>query len=92
VRAIRPGGEAVWIGLHEDESPFHSYDLILSERRLTGSYGATEADLKRAISLLAAKDVNTQGWLDLFPLEEGEAAFRAALRQELRGAKAVLCP
>jgi L-iditol 2-dehydrogenase len=92
VLAVRPGGEAVWIGLHEDEAPFSSYDLILSERRLTGSYGATEADLRRAIDLLAAGKINTRGWLETFPLEEGERAFRAALSQELAGAKAVLCP
>jgi L-iditol 2-dehydrogenase len=92
VRAARPGGEIVWIGLHEDESPLSSYDLILSERRLTGSYGATEADLRRAIGLLAAGRIRTQGWVETFPLGEGDQVFRAALRQELPGVKAMLCP
>jgi 2-desacetyl-2-hydroxyethyl bacteriochlorophyllide A dehydrogenase len=92
VRSVRPGGEAVWIGLHEDESPFHSYDLILSERRLTGSYGATEADLRRAIDWLLAGKIRTEGWLELFELERGAAAFRAALGQKLAGAKAMICP
>jgi L-iditol 2-dehydrogenase len=92
VRAIRPGGEAVWIGLHEDETPFSSYDLILAERRLTGSYGATEADLKRGIELFAAGRIRTEGWVESYPLEEGARVFRAALAQELPGVKAMLCP
>lgn len=92
VRAARPGGEVVWIGLHQDESPFSSFDLILAERRLCGSYGATEADLRRAIELLAAGRVRTDGWVVTFPLARGVEVFRAALKQELPGAKAVLCP
>jgi L-iditol 2-dehydrogenase len=92
VQAARPGGEVVWIGLHEDDSPFSSYDLILTERHLHGSYGATEADLRRAIALFGEGRIRTEPWVETFPLREGAEVFRAALRQELPGAKAVLCP
>jgi 2-desacetyl-2-hydroxyethyl bacteriochlorophyllide A dehydrogenase len=92
VRAARPGGEVIWIGLHEDESPFNSFDLILAERRVSGSYGATAADLQRAIELFAAGSVRTEPWVETFPLADGAAVFRGALRQELPGVKAVLLP
>jgi 2-desacetyl-2-hydroxyethyl bacteriochlorophyllide A dehydrogenase len=92
VRAARPGGEIIWIGLHEDETPFNSFDLILAERQLSGSYGATADDLRRAIELFASGAIRTEPWVETFPLAEGAAVFRAALRQELPGVKAVLVP
>ncbi len=88
----RPGGEIVWIGLHGDEVTLSSFDLILPERRLTGSYGATDADIRTAIQWLSEGRVSTDGWVETVPLSRGDAAFFAALRQEGDAVKVVLEP
>jgi D-arabinose 1-dehydrogenase-like Zn-dependent alcohol dehydrogenase len=92
VRALRPGGEAVWIGLHDDETTLNAFDVILPERRVQGSYAATDADIRAAIRLFAEGKIRTDAWVHSFPLAEGARVFRDALEQRLPGAKAVLEP
>src|SRR5205814_348978 len=53
IRSVRPGGDVVWIGLHDDEVTLSSFDVVLAERRVSGSYGATDRDIRAAIDLFA---------------------------------------
>lgn len=92
VVAARPGGEIVWIGLHGDEVTLNSFDLVLSERRVTGSYGARESDIRTAIRWFAEGRVGTDPWVETVPLSRGAEAFFAALRQEGDAVKVVLEP
>jgi threonine dehydrogenase-like Zn-dependent dehydrogenase len=92
IRSVRPGGEAVWIGLHEDETPLCAFDVILPERRVQGSYAATDADIRTSIRLFAEGRIRTEPWVSVFPLAEGPRVFRDALQQRLPGVKAVLEP
>jgi L-iditol 2-dehydrogenase len=92
VTVARPGGDIVWIGLHGDEVTFPSFDLILAERRLSGSYGAGDADIRTAIPWLAEGRVQTEPWVETVPLSQGAEAFFAALRQEGDAVKVVLEP
>jgi L-iditol 2-dehydrogenase len=92
IRAVRPGGEAVWIGLHEDETPLNAFDVILPERRVQGSYAATDADIRASIRLFAEGKIQTEPWVTPFPLAEGDRVFLDALHQRLPGVKAVLEP
>jgi L-iditol 2-dehydrogenase len=90
--AGRPGGDIVWIGLHGDEVTFNSFDLILAERRLSGSYGAADADIRTAIQWFAEGRIQTEPWVETVPLSRGAEAFFAALRQEGDAVKVVLEP
>jgi L-iditol 2-dehydrogenase len=92
VRAVRPGGEAVWIGLHDDETTLNAFEVILPERRVQGSYAATDADIRASIRLFAEDKIRTDPWVNTFPLAEGARVFRDALEQRLPGVKAVLEP
>lgn len=74
VSVIRLGGTAVWIGLHENTSPFNAYDLILAEKRLLGSYACTQAELAEALDLIADGKIDVS-WISTFPLDDGVAAF-----------------
>lgn len=76
---LAPGGTAVWIGLHENESPFNAYDLILAEKRLLGSYACTQAELSLALKWMEDGAVDVSSWTSVFPLAEADRAFETML-------------
>jgi len=76
VAASRPGGEVVWIGLHEDATELSGFDVVLGERRVTGSYAVTPRDLQVAIGLFAHGKIQVTPWVRPFPLAEGARVFR----------------
>jgi L-iditol 2-dehydrogenase len=92
IRAVRPGGDAVWIGLHDDETTLSAFEVILPEKRVQGSYAATDADIRASIRLFAEGKIRTEPWVRAFPLSEGARVFVDALHQRLPGVKAVLEP
>ena len=92
VTAARPGGDIVWIGLHGDEVTLSSFELVLAERRLSGSYGAGEGDIRTAIQWFSEGRIETDPWVEATPLSRGAEAFLAALRQEGSAVKIVLEP
>ena len=79
ITCLRPGGTAIWIGLHENESPFNAYDLILPEKRLLGSYACTQKELAEALDLIASGDLDLS-WISEFPLAQAEMGFQRMLR------------
>ncbi|MBS0664554.1 MAG: zinc-binding dehydrogenase, partial [Verrucomicrobia bacterium] len=92
LEALRPGGSAVWIGLHENSMTLDSYGLTLPERQVLGTYAAKIEELKHALDLMASGQVDAQSWVQRFPLEEGVAAFERMLAAKGTDLKAVLCP
>lgn len=92
LEALRPGGAAVWIGLHENAVTFDSYGLTLPERQVLGTYAAKLEELKHALDLMASGQVDAQSWVQRFPLEEGVTAFQRMLAAQGADLKAVICP
>lgn len=90
IAVVRPGGTAVWIGLHEDESPVSAYGLILPEKRVLGSYACTQAELAEALDWIASGRVDVDSWISRFPLEDSENAFQRMLDPGPDDVKAVL--
>ncbi len=76
VAASRPGGDVVWIGLHEDATELSGFDVVLGERRISGSYAVTPRDLQAAIGLFAHGKIEIAPWARPFPLTEGARVFR----------------
>lgn len=93
VEAVRPGGEVVWIGTHGDLTELSGRDVVLGERRISGSYSTTFADLETAIGLFAHGRIDIEPWTRPFPLEEGARVFRGLLDAPPADyAKAILLP
>ena len=92
IQAARPGGAAVWIGLHENEMTFNSYDLTLPEKTVIGSYAAKIEDLREAVELMRTNKVDVTSWTTLFPIEDSPAAFRRMLAAQGNDIKAVIIP
>jgi threonine dehydrogenase-like Zn-dependent dehydrogenase len=93
VQASRPGGASIWIGLHDNlMDGFASYDLTLHERRVIGSYGATTADMRHALSLMTTSGLDFSSWVDTYTLDSGVEAFNRMLTGAPGDIKAVLTP
>ncbi|MGH7389579.1 MAG: zinc-dependent alcohol dehydrogenase [Candidatus Rokuibacteriota bacterium] len=93
VEMARPGGEVVWIGLHGDATEVSGRDVVLGERRISGSYAVTPRDLETAVGLFAHGRIEVAAWVRPFALDEGPRVFRALLTAPPREyAKAVLLP
>ena len=92
IEAVRPGGDAVWIGLHHDELTLSSFGVVLPEKRVIGSYAAAEKDIRRGIQLFSEGKVPIDSWTQLFPLEEGAEVFLDMVHQRRPIIKAVLQP
>jgi threonine dehydrogenase-like Zn-dependent dehydrogenase len=91
IRAVRPGGRVVLIGLHDEESALPANYLIRQEITLAGSFAYTETDFTQAIDLLARGVVQPSGdWLEERPLSDGPAAFAELVDGKARAAKIIL--
>lgn len=90
--STRPGGAAVWIGLHENTVTLDTYEVTLSERQIYGSYAATMEELQTAIDLLAQGQVDATSWTKTFKLDDGVDAFQRMMEARGDDIKAVLKP
>jgi threonine dehydrogenase-like Zn-dependent dehydrogenase len=76
VSAIRRGGRAVFIGLHEASSSIPGNDVVRSEKQVVGSFSYSDEDFRRAVSLADAGFLEvTSGWLDVRKLDAGHESF-----------------
>lgn len=92
VLAARPGGAAVWIGLHDNPMSLDSYDVTLPEKQVLGSYAATMDDMRKALDLMASGAVDPLPWVQRFPIERGMEAFERMLAPRGDDTKAVILP
>jgi L-iditol 2-dehydrogenase len=91
LRAVRPGGRIVEVGLGAGSGVVDFYGVLGKEATITGSYAWTDDDFARSIELLEGGALRTDGWITTMPLAEGHRAF-----EELTGGgdafKVVLAP
>lgn len=92
LEVCRPGGAAVWIGLHGDAMTLDSYGVTLPEKTIYGTYAAHLHELQQALDLMAAGRVDVQSWVHPFPLTDGVEAFERMLAAQGDDIKAVLLP
>jgi L-iditol 2-dehydrogenase len=93
VEAARPGGDVVWIGTHGDATELSGRDVVLGERRISGSYSTTFSDMETAVALFAHGRIDIEPWARPFPLTEGARVFRQLLDAPPADyAKAILLP
>jgi threonine dehydrogenase-like Zn-dependent dehydrogenase len=88
--ALRPGGAAVWIGLHGDRMEIDSYEVTLPERQILGTYSARMDELATALDLMTQKKVDVTSWTQSEPIEHGVEAFHRVLSPGDNDIKAIL--
>lgn len=90
--ALRPGGAAVWIGLHENRMELDSYEVTLPEKQVLGTYAAKKEELAEALVLMQSGKVDVTSWTECIPLEESVAGFQRMLHPGPVDLKAVFLP
>ena len=79
VEAVRPGGTVVLIGLHENSSSIESYEIILSEKHVLGTYAAKMEELEQALELMSNGSVDVASWVAIATLNNGVGLFHQML-------------
>ena len=90
--ALRPGGAAVWIGLHGDRMELDSYQVTLPERQVLGTYAARKDDLAVALDLMCTGRVDVTSWTETQPLDRAVEVFERMLHPGDTDLKAVILP
>lgn len=92
IKAVRTGGAVVMIGLQENNCVVNSYDIIMTEKQVIGSYAATQEDMAIALTLMAEGHVDVKSWVNYYPLTKGVEAFKDMLAAKDGHIKSVIIP
>ena len=85
IRILRPGGCALWLGMHVQEATIPAFDMVVREQRVVGSFAYTNAEFGRALGLLESGRLVPGVSLRSGPLEGSDDVFRRLLGGELDG-------
>jgi threonine dehydrogenase-like Zn-dependent dehydrogenase len=72
---LNPAGMAVFIGLHDDQSPLPWHRVIRGNHTVKGVFGYSDADFQQALDWLAEGRAGIGDLKGILPLDEGPAAF-----------------
>lgn len=92
VRAARPGGVIVHVGLGDGVDGFDARRLTLQEIAMVGAYTYTMNDFRATVAAMASGALGTLDWIEVRPLTEGPLAFADLLAGRTAAAKIVLHP
>lgn len=90
VQSVRPGGNVVLVGLHDDTLPISSQDLVRREITLSGAVTYTPRDFRRAVQLLASGAIRYESWTEHRPLVNGPRSFEELLTSSGKVVKVLL--
>lgn len=83
IHILRPGGDAVVIGIPTGTLGVPSPSFVRGERRVSGSYGATINDFERAIAILVNVQSEMTELLRSYDVSDADTAFQNFLDGEV---------
>jgi len=89
VELLRPGGTAVWIGLHGSDTGVDGLALIRTEKRVLGTFCYQDLDFRAAVSMIGTF---VPAGLVSHMLEEGVEAFGRLVEGDVSNVKTLLLP
>lgn len=92
IRAAKPGGAIIHVGLSEAADGVDVRKLTLSEIAFLGTYTYTPVDLRATVQALADGKLGDLAWLEQRALSDGAAAFSDLDNGRSAAAKIVLEP
>lgn len=76
IKAIKPGGVIIHIGLTQPGGSFDFRKTTLQEITFIGTYCYTNKDFEKTLNILANKKIGSLGWIEYRELKEGSSAFK----------------
>lgn len=92
VRAVRPGGAIMHLGLQDNEGALDVRAITLKEIIFLGAYTYTPCDLRATVELLDSGALGDLSWVETRSLREGGQAFADLVAGRTAAAKVVLLP
>ena len=72
---LNPGGTAVFIGMHSDETPLPWRRVIRGNHTIRGVFAYSDGDFQQSIDWLSEGKAGIGDLKAVLPLDEGPAAF-----------------
>jgi threonine dehydrogenase-like Zn-dependent dehydrogenase len=79
VRVLRPGGAAVWLGMHAPAATVPAFDAVVGERSILGSFAYTDVEFAKALGLLESGVLKAAVSARSVPLARSDVTFRRLL-------------
>ncbi len=76
IKAIKPGGIIIHIGLTQPSGTFDFRKATLQEITFIGTYCYTNKDFEKTLNILASKKLGSLKWIKYRKLEDGSSAFK----------------
>jgi|TARA_B100002003_G_C14076565_1_gene517907 threonine dehydrogenase-like Zn-dependent dehydrogenase len=76
IKAIKPGGVIIHIGLTQPSGSFDFRKTTLQEITFIGTYCYTNKDFEKTLNILASKKIGSLDWIEYSKLKEGASAFQ----------------
>jgi len=76
IKAVKPGGIIIHIGLTQPSGSFDFRKVTLQEITFIGTYCYTNKDFEKTISILADKKIGSLDWIEHRELKDGSSAFK----------------
>jgi len=76
IKAVKPGGVIIHIGLTQSSGPFDFRKATLQEVTFIGTYCYTNKDFEKTLKILAKKKLGSLNWIEYQKLKDGFAAFK----------------
>tara|TARA_Y100000590_G_scaffold27297_1_gene30614 strand:+ start:137 stop:1141 length:1005 start_codon:yes stop_codon:yes gene_type:complete len=76
IKAIKPGGVIVHIGLSQPTGSFNFRKATLQEVTLVGTYCYTNKDFEKTLDILSKKQIGSLDWIEYRKLKDGPSAFK----------------
>jgi threonine dehydrogenase-like Zn-dependent dehydrogenase len=87
IRLLRPGGTAVWVGLHSEGADLDGRAMIRTEVRVLTTFCYNRSEFAAAVAMMGRLDPD---WIDSQPLDQGDSAFRRLLDGPVPATKTML--
>lgn len=92
IKAVRPGGVVMHIGLMDNDGGFDARKMTLQEITFIGTYTYTAVDLRATVQKLHAGAFGALDWVEERPLADGATAFSDLLQGRCAAPKIILRP
>ena len=76
IKAIKPGGIIIHIGLTQPSGTFDFRKATLQEITFIGTYCYTNKDFEKTLNILESKKLGSLKWIEYRKLEDGSSAFK----------------